>query len=124
MSVQVIMKDGRPEWAVIPYAEYEVLLARAAAPAVPVPAAAPVPAADAAATAVVAQAAPGNPSQALRLRQLREQSGRDVASVARDAGISPTYLQMMEDGTRVASDAILHSLARALSVPLSQLVDG
>lgn len=28
VSVQVIMKDGRPEWAVLPYAEYEALLAK------------------------------------------------------------------------------------------------
>ncbi len=28
VSVQVIMKEGRPEWAVMPYAEYEALLAK------------------------------------------------------------------------------------------------
>lgn len=124
MSVQVIMKDGRPEWAVIPYAEYEVLLAKVAAIGAVAPAAdVAVEVASGESAAAVAPALTGDPSRGRRLRQLREQSGRDLTSVARAAGISPSYLQMMEDGTREASDAILHSLARALSVPLSQLAD-
>lgn len=97
MNVQVIMKDGRPEWAVLPYAEYEALLAKVeaaqgGAPVAPV-AAAPVmsppastPAADN--TSVDNTAPAGDSLRPEDRRQLRNsmmEQLKDVAAVA-DAG--------------------------------------
>lgn len=99
MNVQVIMKDGRPEWAVMPYAEYEALLARieaaeaaagrAAAPAAAVtvpPAGAPVAAAQSTAAGVTAGTAGTlRPEDRRQLRNTMMEQLQDVAAVA-DAG--------------------------------------
>ncbi|MDF3934216.1 helix-turn-helix domain-containing protein [Pseudomonas citronellolis] len=98
MNVQVILKDGEAEYAVLPWAEYQALLAaadaRGATPAAPV-------------AAPVAQAS---------WRELREARGMSLEALARDVGISPSYLAMIESGEREASEAVEHGLRRALGV--------
>lgn len=117
MSVQVIMKDGRPEWAVIPYAEYEALLAKASrAPVV---------------SAVEADSAPVESVQKIqapafsraRLAALKQSVGKDTAAIAKDAGISPVYCRQIEQGEREPSEAIIRGLAQALSVSPEQLME-
>ncbi len=102
MDVQVILRDGEPEYAVVPWAEYQSLLTAAGramprrAPAVP-------------------EAAPQRP-QLADLASLRQQKGLSAEQLARAVGISPAYLEMIERGERDPSDPIRFGLARALGV--------
>ncbi len=153
MSVQVIMKEGRPEWAVLPYAEYEALLALAEqARAIGASTASAVPAASDAAPqrtandelptesltdkdrqalrsnlmeqlSSVSEVASSGGFSGARTKQVRESKGLDVAMVARDIGISPAYLQQFESGERVPSEPILRNIARALDVDVNDLSD-
>lgn len=50
------------------------------------------------------------------LKALREQAALTIEDVAREAGISPHYLQMIESGEREVSDVLKRTLARALKV--------
>ncbi|KAF1054403.1 MAG: hypothetical protein GAK43_00922 [Stenotrophomonas maltophilia] len=97
MSVQVITRDGEAEYAVLPWADYQALLAAAGAAATQPPPAAPAVALNSASWG-----------------ELRQARGLSLESVAREVGISPSYLQMIESGEREASDAIQHGLRRAL----------
>lgn len=102
MSMQVIMRDGLPEYAVLPWDEYQALLAKAgvSSGARPVPAPVTAP----------------HPSFA-DLSSLREAKGMSQAVLAQAVGISPAYLALIESGEREASDPIRRALARALEVP-------
>ncbi len=98
MSVQVIKRDGEPEYAVLPWADYQVLL-QAAGRATQ----APEPAADA------------RPALS-QLAGLREAKGLSLEELARTVGISPHYLGMIESGERQPDAAIQRSLAWTLGV--------
>ncbi len=99
MSVQVIMRDGEAEYAVLPWAEYQALLK----------------AANQASATDVAEA-PAAVSRLDRLASLREAKGLSQADLARAVGISPHYLNLIETGEREPDGAILRSLARVLEV--------
>ncbi len=97
MNVQVIARDGKPEYAVLPWEQYLQLLKDAGRE-----------------PAEVQQEQPlGNLRE---LKSLREQAMLTLDDVAREAGISPHYLQMIESGEREASDVLKRTLARALKV--------
>ena len=97
MNVQVIAREGQPEYAVLPWAEYQQLLK------------------DAGRTTPVSKVE--QPLASLReLKTLREQASLTLEDVAREAGISPHYLQMIESGEREVSDVLKRTLARALQV--------
>jgi len=101
MNVQVITRDGVPEYAVIPWDEYQALLVAAGRE----------PAAEQA-------AAPGRmerPSLS-RLAELRETADLDTDSLARSIGISPAYMTLIERGERLPDAAIRRALARVLGV--------
>jgi len=99
MSVQVIRRDGEPEYAVLPWSEYQTLLA-AVAQAQP--------------ASVATQAAP---APSLRqLTQLREAKGLTVEALARAVGISPHYLGMIESAERQPDAAIQRALAWNLGI--------
>lgn len=101
MNVQVIMRDGEAEYAVLPWAEYQALLqaaGRSAAPPVaPAAAAAPAP-------------------KLAQLGALREAQGLAPEQLARAVGISPHYLQLIESGERQPDAAIRRALAQALGI--------
>lgn len=107
MGVQVISRDGKPEYAVLPWDQYQALLAAAGQPAAQQP--------------VVAGAAPAPADEALpalsSLAQLREAKGLAIDKLARTVGISPAYLAMIEAGQRDPDAAIRRSLAWELGVP-------
>lgn len=105
MNVQVIMREGQPEYAVLPWEHYQALLLAAGQQ---VSAERPQAAADA-----VQAAAPTPWSQ---LKGLRESKGLSVEALARSVGISPHYLALIEQGERAPDSAIARSLARALDV--------
>ncbi|SDG89692.1 Helix-turn-helix [Pseudomonas flavescens] len=100
MNVQVIERDGEPEYAVLPWAEYLALLQAAGKP---VAAAPPPPVADA-------------PQPLAQLLQLRENKGLSRDELARAVGISPHYLSMIERGERQPDAAILRALAWVLGI--------
>ena len=97
MNVQVIARDGKPEYAVLPWEQYQQLLKAAGRdkPAVE---------------------KEESLASLRELKSLREQAALTVEDVAREAGISPHYLQMIESGEREVSDVLKRTLARALKV--------
>jgi ribosome-binding protein aMBF1 (putative translation factor) len=97
MSVQVIMRDGQAEYAVLPWAEYQALL-RAAGQ-----------------TATETAAEPARTALG-QLKSLREAQGQSLEQLARAVGISPHYLGLIESGEREPDEAIKRALARALGV--------
>lgn len=101
MSVQVIVRDGREEYAVVPWDEYQALLKDAGRTAMSMPAVATAPVAP--------------PFSALSA--LREAQGLSRQALARAVGISPAYLGMIEGGERAPDTAIRRALARALGTP-------
>lgn len=101
MNVQVIMRDGEAEYAVLPWSEYQALL-EAAGIGSGAPAQADTP---------VATPAPPSPAQ---LSALREAQGLSLEQLAKSVGISPSYLGMIERGEREPDSAIRRALARAL----------
>lgn len=101
MNVQVILRDGEPEYAVLPWSEYEALLN--AMGRTPSPMQQPAPVATAAALR--------------QLAELRQAKGMDIDILARAVGISPAYLALIEQGERAPDAAIRRALARALDVP-------
>lgn len=122
MNVQIIEKDGRPEWAVIPFAEYERLLeqlemaqdvrdydeaVRYLAEGEEV-----VPS-----TVVDALLEGQNP-----LRVWREYRGLTQQQLAAKAGISKPYLSQLEAGKRTGTTKVLSRLAAALNLELDDLV--
>ncbi|WP_322978562.1 helix-turn-helix transcriptional regulator [Pseudomonas sp. C11] len=103
MTVQIIARDGEPEYAVLPWADYQALL-QAAGQAV----------AEAAPTAAVVPSAV-RPAL-IELARLREAKGLAAEELARSVGISPHYLAMIERGERIPDAAIQRSLAWQLGL--------
>lgn len=104
MDLQVISRDGEPEYAVLPWAQYQALLKAAGVSTQPGGETAQQKAAGAATE--VAEL-PGLE----QLGALRAAKGLEVAQLARTVGISPSYLSMIESGERKPDAAILRSLA-------------
>lgn len=104
-SVQVIERDGKPEYAVLAWQDYLELVEQAGQRGRIVR------------HGAVAEEKPVSQGKSItELAALRESQHMDQASLARSAGISPSYLAMIESGEREASPAILRSLALALGV--------
>ncbi|WP_226505289.1 helix-turn-helix transcriptional regulator [Pseudomonas sp. MWU16-30317] len=106
MGIQVISRDGQPEYAVVPWAEYQALLAAAGQA---------TPALEPTAHSATASEA-GHPAFT-ELAALREAKGLEANTLARAVGISPAYLAMIESGERDPDAAIKRSLAWELGVP-------
>ena len=102
MNVQVIYNQGEPEYAVLPWAEYQQLLHETGR--------------DARGQLPEQEAAPTVATPLSRLRSLREQHNMTLEALARDAGISPSYLHMIESGEREPSAVLLRTLGRIFSV--------
>ncbi len=101
MNVQTITRDGEPEYAVLPWADYQALLK--AAGRLPQPEAQP-------------QAEQRSAVPFSRLAELREKQGMSLEELGRSVGISPSYLELIERGVREPDTAIRRSLARVLGV--------
>ena len=59
-----------------------------------------------------------------RIRQRRRRLGLKQSDLARDANISPSYLNLIEHNKRAASGRVLSALAMALDVPVNDLSEG
>ena len=122
MSVQLILKEGQPEYAVVPYETYVRLVADAEMLA-------DIRDYDAArqsveegedlvpAEVVYALLDGGNP-----IRVWREHRGLSQAELATRAGISASYLSQLESGKRAGTTEVLAALATVLSLTLDDLV--
>ena len=122
MSVQLILKEGQPEYAVIPYETYMRLVEDAemltdirdydtawqsvAKGEELVPA-----------EVVYALLDGGNP-----IRVWREHRGLSQAELATRAGISASYLSQLESGKRAGTTEVLVTLATVLNLTLNDLV--
>jgi DNA-binding XRE family transcriptional regulator len=123
MNVQVIEKRGKPEWAVIPYEEYLLLVANAEMLE-------DVQAYDEARQKLAAgeELVPSAVTYAILdgvspVRAWREARGLTQQQLAEAAGISIPYLSQIEAGKRKGSAEVLAALARALRVSLDDIVD-
>jgi DNA-binding XRE family transcriptional regulator len=105
MDIQIISRNGEPEYAVLPWDQYQALL-KAAGQQQPSPPHSPT-----------VQAAPDQDLRPLAdLRGLRETKGLAIEVLARTVGISPSYLGLIESGERQPDAAIRRSLAWELGV--------
>ncbi len=123
MSVQIIEKNGQPEWAVLPYEEYQrlvdeaemlqdirdydeikLILANGDEELIP-------------SEVTYALLDGENP-----IRVWREYRGLTQQQVAEAAGISKSYLSQLESGQRKGSVEVLAGVAKALNVSLDDLV--
>ena len=123
MNVQIIEKDGRPEWAVIPHEEYQHLLEEAEMLQ-------DIRDYDAVKSALARGEEELIPSQVTYalldgdnpIRVWREYRGLTQQQVANEAGISKPYLSQLESGQRKGTTEVLGAIARALNVSLDDLV--
>ncbi|WP_150767202.1 helix-turn-helix domain-containing protein [Pseudomonas fluorescens] len=109
MDIQIITREGEPEYAVLPWAQYQALLKAAGINEHPQPPSEP----PVRHTASPDQVLPGLD----QLRSLREGKGIAIEALARTVGISPSYLALIESGERQPDAAIRRSLAWELTVP-------
>ena len=109
MDLQIIKRNGEPEYAVLSWQSYLALLKAAGIDA-------PI------ATTLIpdTERQQPEPVQALpgldQLRGLREGKGLALEVLTRTVGISPSYLGMIETGERLPDLAIRRSLAWELGV--------
>ena len=122
MSVQVIEKDGKPEWAVLPYEAYERLVEEAEMLR-------DVRAYDDAKKAIDAgeELIPAKVTYAILdgenpVRVWREYRGLTQQQLAGAAGISIPYLSQIESGKRKGTAEVLAAIAQALRLSLDDLV--
>lgn len=108
MAIQVISRDGQPEYAVVPWDQYQALLKAAGAAEAVSPATEQTP--EVPPTQATAPALS-------ELAALREAKGLALEQLARTVGISPHYLAMIESGERLPDSAIRRSLAWELGLP-------
>jgi len=124
MKAQIIEKNGKPEFAVIPYAEYQHFLELLEDEA------------DARAIGEFHEAYSAGreflvPEEIMRrevegesaVKLWREHRSLTQQELARRAGISKPYLSQIETGKRQGTVETLNAIARALDVPLDALTD-
>lgn len=122
MNVQIIVKEGQPEYAVIPYETYIQLVEDSEMLA-------DIRDYDAAMQAIAAgeKLIPAEVVYALvdgenPVRVWRRHRGMSQAQLAEMAGISAAYLSQIESGRRDGTADVLSKLAAALMVTLDDLV--
>ncbi len=124
MKAQIIEKNGRPEFAVIPYEDYQHFLELLEDEA------------DARTVAEFHEAYTAGreftvPDDILRaelagespIKLWREHRGLTQQELANRAGISKPYLSQIETGKRQGTVETLSAIARSLDVPLDILAD-
>ncbi|MCB0171104.1 MAG: helix-turn-helix transcriptional regulator [Anaerolineae bacterium] len=123
MSVQIIEKNGQPEWAVVPYEEYQRLVADAEMLQ-------DIRDYDEVKLALAnenEELIPSEVTYALLngenpIRVWREYRGLTQQQVADEARISKPYLSQLESGQRKGTAEVLAAVARALNVSLDDVV--
>lgn len=106
MDIQIISRNGEPEYAVLPWDQYQALLKAAGQQQPSPPPSLPI----------LQTAAEQDLRPLADLRGLREAKGLAIETLARTVGISPSYLGLIESGERQPDAAIRRSLAWELGV--------
>ncbi len=123
MSVQVIERDGKPEYAVVPYEEWQRLLALAEEVE-------DIRAAERAMQALASGEDERLPAEVVHallegappLRVWREHRGLSQTRLAERAGVTQGAIAQIESGRRKGSVHLLRKLARALEIDVDDLV--
>jgi DNA-binding XRE family transcriptional regulator len=123
MSTQIINRDGKPEWAVVPYESYLQLVEQAEMLQ-------DVQDYDAVKAALEHGQEELIPSEIVYaildgenpIKVWREYRGMRQQALASQAGISVPYLSQLETGKRKGSWKVLTSIAQALNISLDELV--
>lgn len=122
MTIQVIEKNGQPEWAVLPYEIYLQLVEDAEMLQ-------DIHDYDMAKQAIEAgeELIPSKVAYALvdgenPIKVWREYRGLTQQQLAETADLSPAYLSQIESGKRTGTAEILKSIATALSLTLDDIV--
>ncbi|ADE14297.1 helix-turn-helix domain protein [Nitrosococcus halophilus Nc 4] len=121
MTAQVIKRGERPEWAVIPYEEYLELLEKAemVEDTIALERAIAAPDDEGVPQDIVERLLEGeNP-----IKVWRTYRGLTQHDLAEQAGLSQSYLAMMEKGEREGTVKALKRIAKALNVDIDDLVD-
>ena len=123
MNVQVIEKDGKPEWAVIQYADYQRLVEAAEMLQ-------DVRDYDEAKRAMEngEELVPGEVVYAILdgenpIKVWREYRGLTQRQLAETVGISTPYLSQLETGKRKGATEVLSAIAEALGLSLDDIVE-
>lgn len=122
MNIQIIKRDGNPEWAVIPYKDYLRLVAEAEMLR-------DIRDYDGALDAVE-QGEETIPSEIVYaildgenpIRVWREYRGLTQEQLSQAAGISKPYLSQIETGKRTGTTEVLSAIANALDLTLDDIV--
>lgn len=122
-NIQLIERDGKPEWAVLPYEKYLELLEQAEM----LEDIRDFDAAKAALEKGEDELIPGEVVFAILdgenpIKVWREYRGMTQQQLADGAGISKPYLSQIETGKRTGTTEILSAIARALDVSLDEVV--
>lgn len=123
MSMQIIERNGKPEWAIVPYEEYLQLIEQAEMLQ-------DIYDFDTVKEALEKGSEELIPSQVVYaildgnnpIRVWREYRGVSQQELAQRAGISVPYLSQLEKEKRKGSFEVLTAIARALKVSLDDLV--
>ena len=123
MKPQIIKKDGKPEYAVIPYDEYRRLLADAEMLA-------DVRAFDSATKALAAGEEEAIPAEVVDrlldgenpIHVWREYRRLSAVDLAKACGVTAAAISQIESGKRKSSVTLLHKIARTLKVDLEMLL--
>jgi DNA-binding XRE family transcriptional regulator len=123
MKVQLILRDGKPEWAVLPYEEYQRLIEE-------IEMQEDIRDYDAAKQALMdgEELVPSDLTYAILdgthpVRAWREHRQLTQQKLADAAGISKSYLSQIESGKRKGTATVLIALANALGVDLDDIVN-
>jgi DNA-binding XRE family transcriptional regulator len=122
-NVQVIEKDGKPEWAIIPYETYIKLVEEAEM----LQDIRDYDSVKAAIERGEEELIPGEVVYAILdgenpIKVWREYRGLSQQQVANMIGISTSYLSQIEAGKRTGSTEVLKTIAKALDVTLDDIV--
>jgi predicted transcriptional regulator len=123
MTIQIILKEGQPEWAVIPYETYLRLIEDAEMLQ-------DIRDYDAAKKAIEAgeELVPSEVTYAILdgenpIKVWREYRALSQQELAIKAGISTSYLSQLETGKRTGKVEVLKAIADALDVALDGIVE-
>ena len=124
MKVQIINKDGKPEWAVLPYETYQRMMEDSEMLQ-------DIRDYDKAKKAIEdgEELVPSEVAYAILdgknpIRVWREYRGLTRQQLAGAAGISVPYISQIESGKRKGSTEVLSAIARALDLALDDIVAG
>ncbi|EAR23519.1 helix-turn-helix domain-containing protein [Nitrococcus mobilis] len=123
MTAQIIKRNGKPEYAVLPYDEYQDMVAR-------LEDLEDIAAADEVMAALKRgeeELIPAELGDALMqgespIRVWRQYRGVTQAALANAAGITAAYVSQLEAGKRQPSVEVLRAMARKLSVDIDDLL--